>query len=159
MDLKLDFVGERIEDAPPAQDPAAPVEVNGLKLSFIQPMSVSNAEREAIAEPGNAAAMTEAIIDRQESGGFPQGARPPMDFSEFNWRDPSTYGDAAGKVVDRLATTVTGSDRDTPASQNLPELAELGVHNFLGKHRVEPLIANQGSKLGSAMKALHTWRS
>ena len=63
--------------------------------------------------------MAQVIVDQQNAGRFPQGARPDVEIGNNVW--------------DSLKTLATGADRETPATMNLPSLADVGVANFIGE--------------------------
>lgn len=128
MALNLDFVGPKWEaksdpNAPVEQEPTSgPVTVNGLVLPDVGPKwEPSPTKREAI-EQKSAEAMTADIIAAQDAGEFPQGKRE--EFSLWN--------------------TLSGNDRETNATRELPELADIGVEGLLGPERFKTLSDKLG---------------
>ena len=81
-----------------------------------------------VGEP-NAVNMAQSIADRQNAGSFPRGNRD-------------------GSVYDNFKNFVTGNDRETAATQNLPSLADVGVTAFIGED------ASTGSGLNAAAAML-----
>jgi hypothetical protein len=80
-----------------------PVESGALDLSFVDSPKLSSVQ------------TAEKIVQQQDSGGFPQGAR--------NERG----------VFDKIGDVITGSDRETNATRKLPELGtDIGLGEFLG---------------------------
>jgi hypothetical protein len=128
--------------------------VDSLGYSFVgdrvQPQPELQEEAIAVQQQGNPVATTQAIIARQDAGGFPQGDRTaPIIPENFESTDLGSYWKTLQNAFGATKRMATGSDRQTPAVEGLPELAVIGVGNFLGKDRFRGL----SSKMGGVKKA------
>lgn len=97
----------------------------GGAIDALQPMP---SEEVYVGEP-NAVNMAQSITDRQSAGGFSQGKRD-------------------GSVYDSFKNFVSGNDRETAATENLPSLADVGISKFIGED------ASIGSGLNTATAML-----
>ena len=96
------------------------------KPRLLQPSTAVFGKREPLPSEAvylndpSAANQTQVIVDQQNAGRFPQGAR-----GDIEWTKPNTYWD-------RITLAATGSDRRTAATENIPSLVDMTVSGLLG---------------------------